>query len=378
MYVSPTYVISSDASIPSFKEVLGDLGIPYKYQNNNHVLTIADKFEILFRSGDQPERIVGANLGFALIDEPALQSEEVFKRVLARVRDPKARRRQLALAGTPEGLNWFFELSKDPNVHVIRAKTKDNFFLPPEYLSGLLDRYTPEEIRAYTEGEFVSFDGAWFRTLPEVAPFTMKSGVHLYKTPEQVSRQLVMGVDTGGGLGRDSSAFALVDRRDWSLVASWKNAEATIDQMAHLVRQVVALYTPNDKSYWELEADKEGPSPKVVVEANGIGRAAVQSLRSLGVSVIEQNTTDSNRYEGMQLVRQRIEEARLTGSLELREEAEKLVTKKGKFEGPKDLAMAIGFAYRYVHSHPYVAPSTERAKNVFTLQGRLGKRKGKW
>lgn len=379
IFVEPTYVLIQDAAIPSFKQVFDELGIPYRYRANDHVMNVAGKFDILFRSGDQPDRIVGSNLGWGIIDEPALQAEEVAKRVLARIRDARAPLRQLALTGTPEGLNWFYEWCKGGDIEVIRAKTRDNVFNPVEYIAALEAQYTPEEIQAYCNGEFVSFDGSWFRNVPVTKEHAIFfDEVRVFKQPSECSHQLVMGVDTGGGLGRDGSAFALVDKRDHSLVASWKDNTVTIDHMVGLIAKVVAMYTPVIKSPLEMVPDMTGNAPIVVVEKNGIGIATIQQLRARKVSCVEQNTTESARYEGMLLVRQKVAEGLLFGPPELKEEAELLVTKDGKFVGPKDLSMAYGFAARFIQTNPYKAPPDPVHANVLNLRNRLKKRSRIW
>lgn len=59
-------------------------------------------------SGERPETIVGTNLAAAVGDEPALWERETYERITARIRHPGASVRQLALAGTPEGVpSWF-------------------------------------------------------------------------------------------------------------------------------------------------------------------------------------------------------------------------------------------------------------------------------
>ena len=62
---------------------------------------------------------------------------------------------------TPEGFKFLYEyFVKEAegklDRRIIKAKTRDNPFLPPEYIESLLENYPPELILAYLEGEFVN------------------------------------------------------------------------------------------------------------------------------------------------------------------------------------------------------------------------------
>lgn len=152
-FVQPTYTIVRDTGIKEFEKVLTELGIPYKINITNFVIRVADSFDILLRSGEDPTKIVGTNAAWGIIDEPGIQSEEVGKNVLARIRDPRAKLHQIVLTGTPEGFNWFYEWTNKPNCTVIRAKTTDNTHLPPHYVDSLKEKYSEEEYKAYINGE---------------------------------------------------------------------------------------------------------------------------------------------------------------------------------------------------------------------------------
>lgn len=371
-----------DVAVRSFEEVLREIGLPYTYRSNDHVLRVADTFDILFRSGERPELLVGSNAGWAIIDEPAQQSEEVPKAILSRVRDPKAKQRQTVMTGTPEGFNWFYEWCSKPGTEVIRAKTMDNPFMGSNYASMLSERFTPEEVQAYLHGEFVNFDGAWFRVKPVVKPSLVAEdlpGVEIFLLPGQTSGQLVIGIDTGGGLDKDASAIAMVDKRDDRLVACWKDNKAAIDTICDITAQLVERYTAKIPAEFPgLYGERRENKPQCVVEVNGIGRGTYQGLQRRGIGAIEVNTTESSRYSGLLAVRRAIENGKLEGPQDLAEEARALVTKDGKFHGPKDLAMAIGFAYNWIQKSPYLEPKTEHDKRRLDMTARLKQVNGVW
>jgi hypothetical protein len=360
LFLQPNYTIIRDTGIESFKTILGELEIPYKLHTTNNVLRVADTFDILLRSGEESDKIVGTNAGWGIIDEPGKQSEEVGKNVLARLRDPRAKLQQLVLTGTPEGFNWFYEWTNLPDCFVVRAKTTDNPFLSDNYITDLSRRFSPEEVRAYINGEFVRFEGGWYKTKPRVIPYEAVGGIKVFKKPEAVSDQLVIGVDTAGGLGRDSTAIALIDKRDKSLVATYVSSEATVDSAADIVNRIAEMYTVRD--YGEVKS-----SPVIMIEVNGIGRPMYQRLMSLGLGCYPVNTTEGTRYAGLLATRNMVEAGVLEGPEELLHECENLVVEEQKFKGPKDLSMAIGFALNYIEKSPYVKP-IDRQNNTFRME----------
>jgi len=124
-----------------------------------------EKLEIVFFSGDRPEGVVGINAAWGLVDEAGHQKDELLKNARARVRHPKAKLLQYAELGTPEEFNGFYEFceGKPPDgLHLIRARTQDNFFLvpsPEEYIKQRFSHFTDEERQRYMEGRFVARHG---------------------------------------------------------------------------------------------------------------------------------------------------------------------------------------------------------------------------
>lgn len=165
LYVAPTYPMVRDIAVRTFREVFDQTGIPYVWHRSDSIITfmrMGREHEIYLRSGDRPERLVGFNAGHALLDEPGQMDAEVYDRVIGRVRDPRAKIRQVGLTGTPEGYNWLHHVLIEkpaPGTAVYRARTFDNPFLPKEYIDGMLARYPENLVRQYLSGEFVRLEG---------------------------------------------------------------------------------------------------------------------------------------------------------------------------------------------------------------------------
>ena len=378
VFVEPTYTMVRDVAVRSFQEILDEMGLPYHFHRTDHIMRVADTFDILFRSGDQPERMVGINAAWGVIDEPALQSEEVPKVLLSRLRDPRAKLYQLALTGTPEGFNWFYDWCHKPETHLIRAKTTDNPFLPPSYVADLKSKYTEEEISAYINGEFVKFEGGWYRVRPAILPCTIDNDIRIFKTSTQTSGQLVMGIDTAGGVDLDASAIVLIDKRDKSIVASWVDSKATVDDIKSKAQYLFNKYTVTRPAvYPGFTKQGETTTPLILVETNGIGRATYQALTHAGTPCTQINTKEDTRYSGLLKAKMEVERGIIEGPSELAKEADLLCVVDGKFEGPKDLSMAIGFCLNHIELAPYMPPTAANDRNKISFLDKIGK-KGGW
>jgi hypothetical protein len=182
--------------------------------------------------------------------------------------------------------------------------------------------------------------------------------------PHHPSEKYVIGVDTAGGLGQDASAIAVINKKDGSLVASWCCPDATIDILCDKVRDAYQIY-----------------GGSVIIESNGIGLATVQGSRARGVPVIEAKTSQARQYQGLLLVKRAVEDGTLSGPSELSEECDSLhVNRHEKFDGKKDLCMAVGFSYLFIDKNKTdYEPMAEPGENVFSMARYMGKRNaGNW
>jgi hypothetical protein len=163
MYVSPSYKMAKRTIIPHLKNMLDGRGIKYKFNKTDHEFLLRHKGAkgtIWIGSGDDPDALKGPNLGSANIDEPFIQDEAVFKQIMARIRDPKARHRELTMTGTPEELNWGYDICEGDDkdrydIEVIHASTLDNKVLPQQFIDSLLEGYDEKSIDAYLHGKFI-------------------------------------------------------------------------------------------------------------------------------------------------------------------------------------------------------------------------------
>lgn len=163
--LSPTYGMAQKVLIPEIERQLRQSGLSYNYSKSFSTFDIAfgsqtTKLHIL--SAENYERVAGLNLAFGGFDEVDLMNMDVaysaWRMLQSRLRSGKVF--QLCAVSTPEGYNFlydFFEKQKDKkDRRIIRARTRDNPFLPEEYVNSLLETYPANLIEAYLEGKFVN------------------------------------------------------------------------------------------------------------------------------------------------------------------------------------------------------------------------------
>lgn len=169
--VSPTYPLARETVIITIKQLLAGkktiLGrkLKWSYNNTQHEFKIRYKGRegrILVYPGDDPERLRGPNLAAAWLDEPFLMVQAVFEQMVARVRHPDASKREILLTGTPEQLNWGYDLCQgemkdQQDVGVVFANTRQNLVVANEgYVERLEGVLTPKAALAYIGGQFIN------------------------------------------------------------------------------------------------------------------------------------------------------------------------------------------------------------------------------
>lgn len=164
-FVEPTFDLVRLIAWPRFEEVLTSWGVPFQLNKSESIMTLANRARIVFRSADNPSRMVGFEVADALIDEADVlkpgDAQDVWVKMLARARQkkPDGKPNTVACVSTPEGFGWLystFEKVKRPGYELIRAPTSSNPYLPNDYLDTLKATYPSNLLAAYTEGFFVN------------------------------------------------------------------------------------------------------------------------------------------------------------------------------------------------------------------------------
>lgn len=165
MIVSPTYTMLKDTCFRTFKKLAELTGSMISINQHDMVVKIraqSGTAEVLFRSGDNPERLRGPNLTGAWLDEASVMDREVYEIMLASMR-ADGEVGWLSATFTPKGRShWTYELfgKNVPGVDLISSRTFDNPFLPASFYDGIKSHYGPMLARQELEGEFVELEGS--------------------------------------------------------------------------------------------------------------------------------------------------------------------------------------------------------------------------
>ena len=166
-FVEPTYDLIRLIAFPRFEEILNEFGIDYKLNRSDATLTLANGAMVIFRSADNPERLVGFEIADCVIDEADTlrlqQAQTVWTKLLGRIRQrkPDGMPNTLAAVSTPEGFGFMYEFwgkEKREGYELIKAPTMSNPYLPDGYIAQLQATYSSSQLSAYLDGNFVNLN----------------------------------------------------------------------------------------------------------------------------------------------------------------------------------------------------------------------------
>lgn len=164
-YFAPTFDLVRLIGFNRFEEKLEQWGIPYKLNKSDKQLYLGTGGSVIFRTLDNPDRIVGFEIADAGIDElDTLKIEHAtnaWNKVIARCRQkkPDGGVNTCGVATTPEGFRFAYERwekKRGAGYGLYRAPTYSNPYLPESYIESLRSTYPPQLLAAYLEGRFVN------------------------------------------------------------------------------------------------------------------------------------------------------------------------------------------------------------------------------
>ncbi len=163
-FYEPTYDLIRMIAWPRFEQILTELDIPYRLQKTPlNQIDVQGYGTIMFRSMENPNRIVGYEHADADIDElDTLKRDDaahVWRQVMARNRQKKNGFNTVGVTTTPEGFKFVYEQWRKearPGYEIIQAPTRSNPHLPDGYIESLQNAYPDHLLQAYLEGRFVN------------------------------------------------------------------------------------------------------------------------------------------------------------------------------------------------------------------------------
>ena len=282
MTVSPTYPMAEATVVETIGELLDGRCTLEKHLKYRLLKKTPFQFEITNRSreatikcysGEKPARLKGPNIGPAYIDEPFIQHQDVYRQVIARVRHPMAKFKEIGLTGTPEGVvGWGFELCEGEagvkqNVGLVQASTTENRALGEDYVERMESAYDEAALAAYRDGKFVNMSTG--RVYHSFDPT-----VHIVDEEIPAGAELCVGMD----FNADPMAYVVFWRKGQRVhfVAEYERFDSDAEECAGYisrehptVRKVYADASGNQRSH-----------------AGGGGKSAHAYLRQGGFQVV--------------------------------------------------------------------------------------------
>jgi len=165
-YYLPTYDLVTTIGFPRFFNQLEEMGLKFSPNKNDKMIHVQDAGSIIFRTMDNPERIIGYEVADSLVDEldtlAVDKARDAWNKIISRNRQkkPDGSLNTVGVATTPEGFRFVYDRwqrNPAPGYRIIKASTMSNARnLPDGYIQSLRDSYPSNLLAAYLDGEFVN------------------------------------------------------------------------------------------------------------------------------------------------------------------------------------------------------------------------------
>lgn len=174
--VSPTFSVLEETTLITFIEICKKLQIynPASVRKSPHPsVTLPGGSHVVFRSGEDPEKLRGGTYAGVWLDEASLMKKEVFDISIASLR-ARMKGDWLSATFTPKGRqHWTYEkfgAKNDPNVFLVQCSTSANCFISEDFEAQVRSQYTSQFASQELGGEFVDLQGGmvqrgWFEVV---------------------------------------------------------------------------------------------------------------------------------------------------------------------------------------------------------------------
>lgn len=209
----PDYTLIKEVALPSVEHWLNHFGIEYTHNKNDHKITTKSKTigNILFKSLDDPEKLIGYESYSSHIDELDTLHEEkakyAYQKIIGRNRQqPDIHRdyrthnkntgkwdvvNRINVYTTPEGYKFCYKkwkAQKLKNHSMVQGKTRENPTITDAYIEEMTQGLTEQQTHAYLEGEFVNMTAG-------TVYYAFDREVHTSKETIQTCEPLYIGMD---------------------------------------------------------------------------------------------------------------------------------------------------------------------------------------
>lgn len=189
----------------------------YSYDKAHNIITIGN-VELLLIPDEDESSIYGFSCSCAYVDELDELDTQTAMAVVKSINDRC--RQQIEGFRTPfmcyttssQGLKGTYQTvmhfqRSGIGYVLMRARTKDNVYLPKDYVENMYSIYNEKEVACLLEGQFVSIDSGL--VFPDYHPDVNKLDVDLYDYVRDNSLPVYIGQDFNG-FGNNAVAFAII------------------------------------------------------------------------------------------------------------------------------------------------------------------------
>lgn len=161
MIVAPSWPLLHRITLRTYLSLL-PRSILRRHSIKERYIELRNGHRCYYGSTDKPETLEGSNLAWAWLDEARHMRRSAYDIMLARMR--VGTNPELFVTSTPSR-GWLYDEFGEPHEGrtVVRFRTADNPYNPPDYLDVLRRSLSPRLYQQYVEGEFVLAHGAVFR-----------------------------------------------------------------------------------------------------------------------------------------------------------------------------------------------------------------------
>jgi hypothetical protein len=162
---APTYPMLRDVTRATFLEILERDRVRFRFFKSENAVYLPEcESEVRFRSLDDPTRLVGSNLAWFALDELTYTKEDAWRRMEARLRNPRAKRLCGCAAWTPKGFDWVYKRfispsEKIPGYEAVLAAPGENKRLPEDFYDRLKQSYDERFYQQEVLGEYLNVQG---------------------------------------------------------------------------------------------------------------------------------------------------------------------------------------------------------------------------
>lgn len=190
----------------------------YTYDKAHNIITVGN-VELLLIPDEDESSIYGFSCCCAYVDELDELDTQTAMAVVKSINDRCRQQIEgfrtpfMAYTTSSQGLKGTYQtimhFKKSGIGYVLmRARTKDNIYLPKDYVENMYSIYNEKEVRCLLEGEFVSIDSGL--VFPDYHPDINKLDNDLYDYVRNNSLPVYIGQDFNG-FGNNAVAFAIIN-----------------------------------------------------------------------------------------------------------------------------------------------------------------------